>query len=934
MTHCAQLMKTQAFLLSSLFFTMTAVAQTAGSTPALMSGASDEYFNQQWYLQNNGYSVSRDITQISSYTVKGVAGDDLHFPFQFIQLQPQIVKKQVVVAVLDTGVDIDHPELKDAILKAPLECNTLGGLPPVAAPDKDGNGFKGDCAGWNFASSTNINGDNQVYDDVGHGTHVAGIIAAKIDSVGTRGISDLIKILPVKVLGKYEQPGNPMAPKANMMNRIAGGLKYAIDKNVDVINLSMGWPSFLDSPQIRALFDLAEQKNILIVAAAGNDSQHTTIFPCSYKSVICVGASTVDGSMSDFSNYGGNVDLMAPGEQILSTTPRTITSMFFDQDGYDFKNGTSQAAPMVAGSAALLKLYLGDISTKELKARLFASAQRSGDPLLSLYGEINLNQALAIKPDQFLYLNTKELNTVAVGYPNGKFSFNLELDKLLPGSVDQAQIQVSASDSNLVLDQNSFSTAFTDTQDTVLISVTGTVANLSADSTQVLSFDLTYGSNHYSFKREVVFALDSKAVSVKSAFPDNTNLSTLRSVDDPFTLSANPVFFTQAVQNGTTLQFYYRANGKVNPLLSMAKSAGIQITASTFVGSTQMFLEFYDQPGKKLTYELWDLVQAKVVKSIDMVPDTVLFDPSKGVLLNGDHMMAASLLNGKIPPSEQEQSVWVKKDTSSNDHIYFFEEKSGALVTELLDNTDFLNQIRKQYSLAYNDPVTPLAVLTNGPSQSISTLFAIGTGYSRKVLAVNFTGHKQYTIQNEYQVPAGGALQKIPFLNQMMIAVQERSGAYQVFDLNTGGFTEYTWSGALNDNLTGPIAALDSRHILAQTQKNYVVLGDGQFSSIALKRFSFLPGSLFSENFMPVTVTTPKGPMNALFVDQTLISEKHLGVLMWNGQNIVKPILFQEELPSGCSVMNPQRTGSNYSIFLKCQTGTSSYLLERALVTQ
>ncbi|CAN5950677.1 unnamed protein product [Sphagnum jensenii] len=564
-----------------------------------------------------------------------------------------------------------------------------------------------------------------------------------------------------------------------------------------------------------------------------------------------------------------------------------MTSLYFDQDGYDFKNGTSQATPMVSGSAALLKLYLGDISIKELKARLFASAQRSGDPLLSLYGEINLSQALAFKPDQFLYLNTKELNTVAVNYPSGNFSFNLELDKLLPGSVDQAQLQVSFSDPNLSLSQNSFTTAITADQDSVSIPVTGTVTNLSTNSTQVLSIDLTYGSSHYSFKKELVFALDSNAVSLKSSFPDNTDLSTLRSVNDPYTLSSNPVFYTQTGQNGYSFQFYYRANGKLNPLMNMAKNSGIQLVNSAFVGSAQMLLEFYDQPNKKLIYEFWNLAQAKLTKSIDMVPDTVLFDPTQGVLLNGDHVMAASLQNGKIPPSEQDASVWVQKDTSTGDHLYFFEEKNGSLVTELLDNSDFLNQIRSQYSLAYNDPVTPLAMLTNTPGQSINTLFAIGSGYSRKVISVNFTGYKQYTIQNEYEVPAGGALQKIPFLNQMIIAVQERTNAYQVFDVTAGIFTEYVWNGALNDNLSAPIASLDSNHILAQTQKNYVVLGDGQFSNIALKRFSFLPGSLFSENFMPVTVTTQKGPMNALFIDQTLISEKHLGVLMWNGQDII-----------------------------------------------
>ena len=889
----------------------------------------DEYFKQQWYLKNTGYTIHRDITEISSYSVVGKAGADIHFPFE---LQVKERSKPVVVAILDHGVDIDHPELKDSILRNKLECDSLGHLPPKNSPDKDGNGYKGDCAGWNFASASSADGDNQVYDDVGHGTHIAGLIAAKIDQYGIRGISDQIKILPVKIFSKYEIPNHPLRPKMNMMERIQKGLEYAISKNVDIINISAGWPSILDSKKTRDLFDLAAKKNILVVAAAGNNAQHTTIFPCSYASVICVGATTVDGTLAPFSNYGGNVDILAPGENILSTIPKKITSLYFDEEGYDFKNGTSQAAPLVAGSAALLKLQLGDISVNELKARLLNAAAKHDDSMSALYGDLNVSDAIYKKPDQFLYPNLKELNAVEVGYPDGRFNFDFKIDKLLPGPLSFIQLKLNLG--SISLDQNSYGVAFGAAQDTAVIHVSGRVADFHLSSTQVLSLDLSYGANRYSFKKELTLALNAEQVGQKSYFSEKINADNLHTADDPFAKSDTPVFYTQdTTTESLSVSLFRQSASKISKFQTIVKKSDIKLVAVSILNKNELAIEFYDQPNKKLIYEFWDLQQNIKVKTLEMVPDSAVFSMSQAAYFSNPSKLQATVLTaGSMPPLERNKSVFLSPQTGQGDHFYFFEEQDGKIVTELLDNECFRNAMTKQYHLRFDDDILPLAILSKGSSPQVDTLVVIGKGYDRRVLAVRFSGRNGFTVTKEHLVPGGAAIKNATFLGKSMLVTQEQKGAYLIFDLESGTFTSFEWHDTFDD-LMGPIVALSANQVLAQTQNNFVVLGSGQSVKIPLKRFSFLPGELFSEMFAPVEINTNQGNLPGLFIDGTLISEKHLGVVSWDGKNLVKPIFFQEKLPENCKVMNPQRISGAYSILLFCQTEQGSqYLLERALV--
>ncbi|MCX7760997.1 MAG: S8 family serine peptidase [Hydrogenothermaceae bacterium] len=249
-----------------------------------------------------------------------------------------------MVAVIDSGVKLDHPDLKDNIWKNPGETDCNNGI------DDDNNGYIDDCYGWNF-----VDNNNNPMDDDGHGTHIAGIIGAVTNnSTGVAGVNWKIKIMPVKIL---DSNGN------GDLLTLVKALKYAADNGAKVVNLSLGYPSsctYVDSSQaLKDAIDYVKSKNVIIVAAAGNYSCDDDVYPfypatLNVDNIISVGSSSSDDKLSYFSNYGKNsVDILAPGENIVST--------YIDQTGYKSLSGTSMATPFVTGAVALILSNKTDI---------------------------------------------------------------------------------------------------------------------------------------------------------------------------------------------------------------------------------------------------------------------------------------------------------------------------------------------------------------------------------------------------------------------------------------------------------------------------------------------------------------------------------------------------------------------------------------------
>ncbi|AKG22385.1 S8 family serine peptidase [Calothrix sp. 336/3] len=292
--------------------------------------------NSQGYNSNSGYglvnaaaAVSKAVGQNTFADVPDLGGND--WGSDMVKAPESWAKgytgKGVVVAVLDTGVDRNHTDLKQNIWTNSKEIAGNG-------IDDDGNGYVDDSYGWNFDSN-----NNNTLDVDGHGTHVSGTIAGANNGTGVTGVAHGAKIMPVKVL---DDNGS------GSYSAIAKGIYYAVDNGANVINLSLG--SSYPNSELEKAIQYASSKNVVVVMAAGNSGGSAPVYPARYAKNygIAVGAVDQGGNLASFSNRAGSNQLeyvTAPGVNVYSTLPG---------NKYGSYSGTSMATPHVAGVVALM----------------------------------------------------------------------------------------------------------------------------------------------------------------------------------------------------------------------------------------------------------------------------------------------------------------------------------------------------------------------------------------------------------------------------------------------------------------------------------------------------------------------------------------------------------------------------------------------------
>lgn len=244
----------------------------------------------------------------------------------------------IVIAVLDTGVDVNHVELDRNIWVNTAEIAGDG-------IDNDGNGYVDDVRGWDFAENDNVTDDMH-----GHGTHVSGTIASENNGYGMTGVAFNAKIMPVKVLGD---------DGSGSFDDIVAGIYYAVDNGANIINMSLGAETDFVPESMSTAIKYASDRGVVVIMAAGNAGADNPGMPAIYASEhgISVGSIGIDGRLSDFSNRAGGptdyegdgkrrpLHVTAPGENIISTIPG---------NRFSYLSGTSMATPHVAGAVALL----------------------------------------------------------------------------------------------------------------------------------------------------------------------------------------------------------------------------------------------------------------------------------------------------------------------------------------------------------------------------------------------------------------------------------------------------------------------------------------------------------------------------------------------------------------------------------------------------
>lgn len=288
---------------------------------------SDNDYRYQWNLDTINAPSAWDITKGSS---------------------------SIIIAVLDTGIDFSHPELKDHILSS----------------------------GYDY-----VNNDRYPGDDNGHGTMVAGVIGAKMNGSGIVGIDCPARILPIKVLDRYG---------SGYTQSIARGIVYAVNRGAKIINLSLAGPYY--SQGVKDAISYAHSKGRIVIAASGNDGEHEITYPAAYPYVIAVGATDSDDQLSSFSNYGSYVDVVAPGEDIFTTAPLYHT--YLNQYNYALADGTSFAAPQVSALAGLILSLYPNLSPDQVEGMIKGGAKDigpKGKDMYYGYGRIDLYRSFVDK---------------------------------------------------------------------------------------------------------------------------------------------------------------------------------------------------------------------------------------------------------------------------------------------------------------------------------------------------------------------------------------------------------------------------------------------------------------------------------------------------------------------------------------------------------
>ncbi len=380
---------------------------------------SDPLYVYQWGMHNVGqeYPGIIRVPGIANDSLKmltGLEGADIN---RLAALAKPTDRSRVKVAIIDTGVDYEHPDLSENIWHNFDEVEGRVGF------DDDFNGYVDDRYGYDFsgddANGYSISPDSDPMDTIGHGTHCAGIVGAVTENgIGIEGVAPNVEIMCLKIF-----------PNA-LASASAEAIIYAVENGAKVINASWGSPFF--SAILADAVKFAVDNGVLFVAASGNSGTSTPFYPARLDETFTVGATNSNDEVTSFSTFGNWLDVCAPGQDILSLRAQD-TDLYAEggepllrivEDEYYLADGTSMAAPHVTGSAALILSVAPGLSADSVRRLLVNTADRVSDPSGAVptgfsphggYGRINVGRAVGLLQDDYAEIEEPRVHQIVSG---------------------------------------------------------------------------------------------------------------------------------------------------------------------------------------------------------------------------------------------------------------------------------------------------------------------------------------------------------------------------------------------------------------------------------------------------------------------------------------------------------------------------------------
>ncbi len=922
------------------------------------AGSADPLFTKQWAMENKGQVILKNISDLERVQVKGIAGVDINY----VETKDiETSKKELVVAVLDSGLDVKHPDLEGRIWYNEARCK--GAANAAILP----------CNGFNY-----LDNNNNLVDDVGHGTHVAGIIAANKNTIGIAGASDpRVKIMGLKVVNSQVN-GFTYNGKV-ITDVIADSMTFAINNGAEVINLSLGWPKLIDLAKVKAAFDLAEKNNVIVIAASGNNDKDLPTFPCSYENVICVGAIDNRGDLTDFTNHGSKVDVVAPGESIISTFPSGMESRVLRIKNYESKRGSSQAAPYVTAAIANLKLLHPGLTNDQVRSLLFRSSKKlnnkDADNRFVKFGMLDMKALLELakKDEETAFINPqiKTLTEVKFSKNDRKFNFNLNL-KNLSNIGYKGLVCLRSKSEAIQLDQNCLTVESIEAHKTQTIPVTGSIVDLSSDSHILIEVQIDQNV----YQTSLVFSRDLNSDSELSSnslgqasFDDmavisgDRRLSRMSRVFDKYKRVDFPEYFyaerLKQTSTETNISLLTNENGKfvvksiilpkVNKVLSIHRQdINMDGKLDYFIYSLsnskdKLLFNVLDDKLNPLFKELstWSLT----LSTFEGLPIDGGLEKFEWLKVKNDKLgtiLVPSIYRGYTMPEADNSKIISERVLGAFSHQFYFNPtiKDNAVELELrvVDSVKMMKALQKEMGIAGNFDTRSVGILKpfpqteaesrNGIIKSLIVVDEDGVGHLHQAtLAVGGNNYSELTSLNS-SIPVDQSL-IYPIIDSTSGAVTNEAIFTSLLNRSTAEFLVKTNSEIgsilkLEENWENPIIGLiqtfnqnSQKSYLIESRSSLTLLRDNEEKfSLPIYRDSSFPGQSFSETITPILSEGRPG----VYINSTLIyGERLYSMIDTENNGFIRPLRLSIGIPTGCVPLMPEvlavKSQSNY-VFL------------------
>lgn len=940
--------------------------------------SSDFLSQYQYYLQYSGQTLVRDVDDIRSERLQG----SLKASLQLLGLRNKVEKslselEPIIVAIVDSGLDRTHPELKEAVYRNSKECDANGDLILESPQDRDENELPGDCQGWDFTapkSLAHIVKDSAQYN--GHGTHISGVLAAKKNKIGIMGVAPNVKILPIRVF--HEKDKSPFT----FISNVTRAILYAVSMKAQIINLSLGWPHTLTPNSTLKAIHHAQRQGAIVVTSSGNDGNSVPIAPCSISGVFCAGASDVTGQLSYFSNYGLHVDFAAPGENILSTYPVHFSPQHISIQGYEFLSGTSQATPMLSGAIALLKAIYPQITPDEIYARLALSTEY-GFTLTSIAEGIpQLNHVEDLKPQPVVRPLVKGFQEVLV-QPDQSFQFQLAVKNYWIKS-GPIQVRMSFSSQDIQLDQSTFTYESIDGSEVKLISVSGRLLSSKKNRNASLSLEILSKETGKRYSR--IHQVDFLSVITQSDF---------EKFGKSIPLDPNKVLFYQGPELLTHLRTIPSALSinKLSRNYWLPFNTGLVLVLETQQGYQVKTVEL-ENFGQILSIEEGDfdydhqrdfLVRYESNTDPSFIGYSYIsgqgqwyrtlkyyhegeasshYIPGSGQWVawrdSQKNKMALPVWVsfGKTPTKDLSKNPWLKDrqmKESKKSHIYYLApslQNSEELQLKILDNTEFIKSLQQKIPSLGEDFIEIRQVRSQNQSDwdQSQTQFLIGFRDRSRNWSSFTLDFDQIKLRGVSPSPISfyeffGALRSqleidgSGFESSLELVISQSKRLMLTAHVKTG----YSQKISSPDVLT-PLVSSTAKYIqgpyqlqVIESEKDLLFFSSiqsGDFQLVdrtSLERVSFFGSQAFRATFVPMLHREGNGLVPAIYQDSTFLGNRNVVLITYDrksqkAQTFVKN---SYKAPNFCSALTPIQTTNQVFLHMICDLNGELKILKK-----